>query len=68
MKSFTQPVTPAAPGEGFDPRSGSVVERALFNHRIWVLVLCALVTLDRKSVRVGKECTSWCGSRGSPYT
>ncbi|MCW8277865.1 RND family transporter [Pseudomonas sp. PCH199] len=29
----------------FDPRSGSVLERALFNHRIWVLVLCLLTTL-----------------------
>ena len=24
-------------------------------------------TSDRKSVRVGKECTSWCRSRWSPY-
>ncbi|MCW5636436.1 MAG: MMPL family transporter, partial [Rubrivivax sp.] len=30
--------------ETFDPRSGSLVERALFNHRIVVLLLCALVT------------------------
>jgi uncharacterized protein len=29
----------------FDPRSGSLVERALFNHRVIVVVLCALVTL-----------------------
>lgn len=29
----------------FDRRSGSIVERALFNHRLVVLVLCALVTL-----------------------
>ncbi|NML47063.1 MMPL family transporter [Ramlibacter sp. G-1-2-2] len=29
----------------FDPRSGSTVERALFNHRRIVLLLCALVTL-----------------------
>ena len=28
----------------FDPRSGSLVERALFNHRWVVLLLCALVT------------------------
>jgi predicted RND superfamily exporter protein len=28
----------------FDPRSGSLVERALFNHRLIVVVLCALVT------------------------
>ena len=30
---------------GFDPASGSRVERALFNHRGWVLLLAALVTL-----------------------
>jgi predicted RND superfamily exporter protein len=29
----------------FDSRSGSIVERALFNHRFIVVVLCALVTL-----------------------
>ncbi|MDQ7746037.1 efflux RND transporter permease subunit [Hydrogenophaga pseudoflava] len=29
----------------FDPRSGSLIERALFNHRAIVLLLCALVTL-----------------------
>jgi hypothetical protein len=29
---------------GFDPRSGSLIERALFNHRALVLLLCALVT------------------------
>ena len=28
----------------FDPRSGSVVERALFNHRWIVVLLCAVVT------------------------
>jgi len=30
--------------EAFDPRSGSIVERALFNHRSIVLLLCGLVT------------------------
>ncbi|MGM9490326.1 efflux RND transporter permease subunit [Ideonella sp. YS5] len=30
--------------QDFDPRSGSLVERALFNHRLIVVVLCALVT------------------------
>lgn len=30
--------------QSFDPRSGSLVERALFNHRLIVVVLCALVT------------------------
>ena len=30
--------------QNFDPRSGSLVERALFNHRLVVVVLCALVT------------------------
>ena len=29
----------------FDPRSGSLVERALFNHRWIVVLLCALVTV-----------------------
>ena len=36
---------PTPDGADFDRRSGSVVERALFNHRLVVLVLCALVTL-----------------------
>ena len=31
--------------QAFDPRSGSLVERALFNHRGIVVLLCALVTL-----------------------
>ncbi|EJM22904.1 putative RND superfamily exporter [Pseudomonas sp. GM21] len=29
----------------FDPRSGSILERALFNHRFWVLLFCLLTTL-----------------------
>ena len=35
---------PAADRGGFDARSGSLIERALFNHRALVLLLCALVT------------------------
>ena len=31
--------------QAFDPRSGSLIERALFNHRAIVVLLCALVTL-----------------------
>ena len=31
--------------QDFDPRSGSPIERALFNHRWLVLLLGALVTL-----------------------
>jgi len=31
--------------QDFDPRSGSLVERALFNHRLIVVVLCAFVTV-----------------------
>ncbi|MHA6196051.1 efflux RND transporter permease subunit [Pseudomonas wadenswilerensis] len=31
--------------DDFDPRSGSLLERILFNHRLVVIVLCALVTL-----------------------
>lgn len=30
---------------GFDSRSGSLIERALFNHRALVMVLCLLLTL-----------------------
>ncbi|WP_122314623.1 RND family transporter [Pseudomonas cichorii] len=29
----------------FDPRSGSFLERALFNHRVLVVVLCAIITV-----------------------
>jgi len=43
------PVTPTetAPGrrEDFDPNSGSRLERAVFNHRILVLLLCMLATI-----------------------
>ena len=42
MPSSSPPVPSAA---SFDPRSGSVIERLLFNHRLLVVVLCALVTL-----------------------
>ncbi|MGG5870820.1 efflux RND transporter permease subunit [Pseudomonas peli] len=37
--------SPAGSLDNFDPRSGSVVERALFNHRLWVLLLCLAATL-----------------------
>jgi predicted RND superfamily exporter protein len=42
-------IATAAPGAGvslaqFDARSGSFIERLLFNHRIVVVVLCAIVT------------------------
>ena len=33
-----------ASASSFDPRSGSLIERALFNHRVIVVLLCALVT------------------------
>ena len=39
----TQPVV--ARLEDFDAASGSLPERALFNHRPWVIVLCLLATL-----------------------
>ncbi|NDY93524.1 efflux RND transporter permease subunit [Ideonella livida] len=39
------PTPPRDPDAGFDPRSGSLVERALFNHRAAVLLLCLLATL-----------------------
>lgn len=34
----------ASPEETFDPRSGSFIERVLFNHRFVVIIICALVT------------------------
>lgn len=36
--------TPASQ-EPFDPRSGSLIERALFNHRHWVLLVCLVTTV-----------------------
>ena len=40
------PTTPAvSPSAAFDAQSGSVVERLLFNNRLWVVCICALVTL-----------------------
>lgn len=42
MKSFDNATASLA---NFDPRSGSVVERTLFNHRLWVLLVCVLTTL-----------------------
>ncbi|MGR6805468.1 efflux RND transporter permease subunit [Sphaerotilus natans] len=36
---------PADTGAAFDPRSGSLIERALFNHRWAVVLLCAVVTV-----------------------
>jgi predicted RND superfamily exporter protein len=36
---------PAGALENFDLGSGSLLERALFNHRIWVLLLCLAATL-----------------------
>jgi len=34
-----------APTEAFDPQGGSLLERAVFNHRRAVLIACALVTV-----------------------
>jgi len=39
--------------EDFDTASGSVVERAFFNHRVWVMAVCLLLTL----------CLSWQATR-----
>jgi predicted RND superfamily exporter protein len=36
---------PAAAASDFNPYSGSRLERAVFNHRHWVLIGCALLTL-----------------------
>jgi len=41
----TLPPTPRSPGAApFDARSGSLLERLLFNHRLVVVLLCALIT------------------------
>jgi len=38
-----QPVIPRL--EDFDKSSGNLLERALFNHRLLVVIICAIVTL-----------------------
>ena len=43
MNSARQTLSSAS--DSFDPRSGSLIERALFNHRHWVLLLCLLTTV-----------------------
>ncbi len=47
MPMHAPSITSATVGDlaDFDRRSGSIVERALFNHRLIVLVLCLLATL-----------------------
>lgn len=42
---ISAPRTATASSPHFDPSSGSLVERALFNHRAVVVALCLLVTL-----------------------
>ncbi|WP_348753175.1 MMPL family transporter [uncultured Aquincola sp.] len=44
MSPSSTALPPGSTAEPFDPRSGSLIERALFNHRWGVLLLCALVT------------------------
>ena len=44
MTVFSLP-SPVIGLEDFDSRSGSIIERALFNNRLVVVVLCALITL-----------------------
>lgn len=39
------PVPGPASMADFNPRSGSLIERAIFNHRLLVVVLCALLTV-----------------------
>ncbi|MDD0838879.1 MMPL family transporter [Curvibacter sp. HBC61] len=41
----SHPSVVAPAGADFDPRSGSAIERLLFNHRRWVLLFCALATV-----------------------
>ncbi|WAB91914.1 RND family transporter [Pseudomonas citronellolis] len=45
MTSVTPSETTACRLEDFNPRSGSRLERAVFNHRVLVLLLCVLVTI-----------------------
>lgn len=39
------PIDPAEVSTAFDPRSGTLLERTLFNHRLLVVVMCAIVTM-----------------------
>lgn len=39
-----EPSTLAAIENTFDPNTGSIIERVLFNHRLTVIVICALLT------------------------
>ncbi|MFN3770760.1 MAG: efflux RND transporter permease subunit [Ectopseudomonas guguanensis] len=39
------PIDPAEISAAFDPRSGTLLERTLFNHRLLVVILCAITTL-----------------------
>jgi len=47
MSALASSSPPAAfpVGSDFDVRSGSAVERLLFNNRLWVVLLCALATV-----------------------
>ncbi|MBV1789127.1 MMPL family transporter [Marinobacterium sp. D7] len=45
MPRAEKPVSPEQSLRDFDPNSGSLIERSLFNHRGWVLLLCLLVSL-----------------------
>lgn len=45
MATVTSTENTACRLEDFDPRSGSRLERAVFNHRILVLLLCVLATV-----------------------
>ncbi|MCU7250894.1 efflux RND transporter permease subunit [Pseudomonas koreensis] len=44
--------------EDFDPRSGSRVERLLFNHRTWIIALCVLLTLGLGYQAMGLRLTA----------
>ncbi len=35
---------PASPDDQFDPNTGSIIERVLFNNRLMVIIVCALLT------------------------
>ena len=36
--------TSASPEDKFDPNTGSIIERVLFNNRLIVIIVCALLT------------------------
>jgi len=44
-QSLSSPPSPVTRLEDFDTSSGNRLERALFNHRGWILLLCAIISV-----------------------